>query len=143
VSTSFRHPPPALWLWKHFVFFFFLGASLTDDDARLLSKRVIKSFPSNWLLSVLWFYLYCLLIHKMASFEYQCTLNQLLVKTAEESTCSNPVSSTPIRASRLLRCRVSTFPRPQGWRALISSLYTIVIKNVLYDINHSYVHICS
>jgi hypothetical protein len=88
----------------------------------LLSKRVIKSFPSNWLLSVLWFYLYCLLILKMASFQYQCTLNQLIVKTAEESTCSNPVSSAHIRASRSLRCRASTFPQPQGWRALISSI---------------------
>jgi hypothetical protein len=44
----------------------------------------------------------------MASFQYKCTLNQLLVKTAEESTCSNPVSSAPIRASRSLRCRAST-----------------------------------
>jgi hypothetical protein len=61
-----------------------LGNISTEcDDAQLLSKRVIKSFPSNWLLSVLWFYLYCLLILKMASFQYQCTLNQLLVKTAE------------------------------------------------------------
>jgi hypothetical protein len=34
---------------------------------------------------VLWFYLYCLLILKIASFQYQCTLNQLLVKTAEFS----------------------------------------------------------
>jgi hypothetical protein len=78
------------------------------DDARLSSKRVIKSFPPNWLLSVLWFYLYCLLILKVASFQYQCTLNQLPVKTAEEWTCSNPVSSAPIRASRLMHCRAST-----------------------------------
>jgi hypothetical protein len=106
----------------------FSSLLVLHDDARLLSKRIIKSFPSNWLLSVLWFYLYCLLILKMASFQYQCTLNQLLVKTAEESTCSNPVSSAPIRflllqsgffcsnpvssapirASCSLRCRAST-----------------------------------
>jgi hypothetical protein len=110
----------------------------THDDARLSSKRIIKSFPPNWLLSVLWLYLYCLLILKMASFQYQCTLNQLPVKTAEESTCSNLVSSAPIRALRSMRCRPSTFPRPQGRRALISSIYTMLIKNVLSDINHSY-----
>jgi hypothetical protein len=64
------------------------------DDARLSSKRAIKSFPSNWLLSVLWFYLYCLLILKMASFQYQCTLNQLLVKTAEFSRRINLLQSS-------------------------------------------------
>jgi hypothetical protein len=62
---------------------------------------------------------------KWLPFPYQCTLNQLLVKqqnSAEEPTCSNPVSVAPIRASRSLRCRASTFQRPQGWRALISCL---------------------
>jgi hypothetical protein len=62
-------------------------------DTRLSSKRVIISFLSNRLLSVLWFYLYCLLILKMASFQYQCTLNQLLVKTAEFSRRINPLQS--------------------------------------------------
>jgi hypothetical protein len=64
-------------------FFFFnaymypliLSFETINDDTRLLSKRVIKSFLSNWLLSVLWFYLHCLLILKMASFLYQCIFN--------------------------------------------------------------------
>jgi hypothetical protein len=65
-------------------------------------------------------------------------INVLPVKTAEESTCSNLVSSAPIRASRSMHCCASTFPRPQGRRALRSSIYTMFIKNVLSDINHSY-----
>jgi hypothetical protein len=35
-------------------------------------------------------------------------INVLSIKTAEESPCSNPVSSAPIRASRSMRCCAST-----------------------------------
>jgi hypothetical protein len=63
------------------------------DDTRLLSKHVIKSFLPNWLLSVLWFYLYCLVILKMASSVYQCTLiknSRRIVSLQPGFFCSYP-----------------------------------------------------
>jgi hypothetical protein len=71
----------------------YLLTHVSTDDTRLSSKRVINSFLSNRLFLVLWFYLYCLLILKMASFQYQCTLNQLLGNTAELSRRINLLPS--------------------------------------------------
>jgi hypothetical protein len=49
-------------------------------DTRLSSKRVINSCLSNGVFLVLWFIWYCLLIHKMASFQSQSTYIQLSSK---------------------------------------------------------------
>jgi hypothetical protein len=55
-------------------------SSIPSVDTRLSSKRAINSCLSNLVFLVLWFIWYCLLIHKMASFQSQSTYIQLSSK---------------------------------------------------------------
>jgi hypothetical protein len=78
------------------------------DDTGLSSKRVFNSCLSNRLFLVLWFYLYCLCILKLASFQYQSTLNQLLVKNrgTQQKNRPAPIRFLLLQSAHCARCTV-------------------------------------
>jgi hypothetical protein len=104
------------------------GGQICFVDTRLVPKRAI-SFSYQ-----IGCFLFCglfgtdFLYTKWLPLSLKVLIINFLVKSADPGrapTRSHPVSSVPIRALRSLRCRASTFPRPQGrWRrALIFSTH--------------------